>query len=36
MHLSSLGKAEKVKLDMEGAIGVYKQIPISKADGTPT
>jgi quercetin dioxygenase-like cupin family protein len=36
MHLSSLGKAEKIKLDMEGAIGVYKQIPISKADGTPT
>ena len=36
MHLSSLGNAEKVKLDMEGAKGVYKQIPISRADGTPT
>ena len=36
MHLPSLGKAEKIKLDIEGAIGVYKQIPISKADGTPT
>jgi len=36
MHLSSLEKAEKVKLDIEDAKGVYKQIPISKADGTPT
>lgn len=36
MHLSSLGKAEKIKLDLEGAKGIYKQIPISKADGTPT
>ena len=36
MHLSSLGKAEKIKLEIEGAKNVYKQIPISKADGTPT
>lgn len=36
MHLSSLEKAKKIKLDMEGAKGVYKQIPISKEDGTPT
>jgi len=36
MHLSSLRKAEKKKVDLEGAAGVYKQIPISKADGTPT
>lgn len=36
MHLSSLGNAEKVKSDMEGAKGVCKQIPISRADGTPT
>lgn len=35
MHLSSLTKAAKIKLDMEGAEGVSKQIPISKADGTP-
>jgi quercetin dioxygenase-like cupin family protein len=36
MHLSSLKKAEKIKVAMEGAKNVYKQIPISKADGTPT
>jgi quercetin dioxygenase-like cupin family protein len=36
MHLSSLGNAEKIKLDMERAKGVCKQIPISKVDGTPT
>ena len=35
MHLSSLGKAEKKKLEMEGAEKVFKQIPISRADGTP-
>ena len=35
MHLSSLEKAVKVKANMEGAKDVYKQIPISKADGTP-
>ena len=35
MHISSLGKAEKKKVDMEGARGVQKQVPISKADGTP-
>jgi len=36
MHISSLRKAEKTPVDMQGAKGVYKQIPISKADGTPT
>ena len=36
MHLSSLGKTRKMKLDMDGAKNVYKQIPISAADGTPT
>ena len=36
MHLSSLEKAEKKELDLEDAKGVYKQIPISKEDGTPT
>ena len=36
MHVSSLGKAKKIKPDMEGAKGVYKQIPISREDGAPT
>jgi quercetin dioxygenase-like cupin family protein len=36
MHLSSLENAEINKVDMEGAEGVCKQVPISKADGTPT
>lgn len=36
MHFSSLGNAKKIKFEMEGAKDVYKQIPISKADGTPT
>ncbi len=36
MHLSSLEKAAKVKSDMEGAKDVYKQIPVSAADGTPS
>lgn len=35
MHFSSLEKAAKIKLDMEGARDVYKQIPISRANGTP-
>ena len=35
MHISSLEKAEKIKPNMEGAKGVYKQIPISREDGTP-
>ena len=35
MHASSLKEAEKVKLDMEGAEKVYKQIPISRNDGSP-
>jgi len=36
MHISSLEKAKKTKPDMEGAKGVYKQVPISREDGTPT
>jgi len=36
MHISSLEKAKKIKPDMEGAKGVYKQIPISREDRTPT
>jgi quercetin dioxygenase-like cupin family protein len=35
MHLTNLEKVKKTKMDMEGARGVDKQIPISKADGTP-
>ena len=36
MHVSSLTKARKIKPDMEGAEGIYKQIPISREDGAPT
>ena len=36
MHISSLEKAKKIKPDMEGAYRIYKQIPISREDGTPT
>lgn len=35
MHITSLDRAEKVKLDMEGAKDVRKQLVISRADGTP-
>jgi len=36
MKISSLDNVEKVKPDMEGAEGIYKQVPISKHDGSPT
>ena len=36
MHIASLARVKKVVPDMEGAKGVYKQIPISGEDGTPT
>jgi quercetin dioxygenase-like cupin family protein len=36
MHISSLERAKKIKPDMEGAKGVYKQVPISREDGAPT
>jgi quercetin dioxygenase-like cupin family protein len=36
MKITSLDRAEKAKMNMEGAKEAYKQIPISKADGTPT
>ena len=36
MHITSLDKVEKTIPDMEGVKGVYKQIPISKENGTPT
>jgi quercetin dioxygenase-like cupin family protein len=36
MHISSLKDAKKVRPDMEGAEGVFKQIPLSREDGAPT
>jgi len=36
MHFSSLEAAEKIVPVMEGAKGITKQVPISKADGTPS
>ena len=35
MHITSLKQAKKTVPDMPGAKGIEKQIPISKADGTP-
>ena len=36
MYICSLDKVEKTVPDMEGAKDVYKQIPISRENGTPT
>jgi len=36
MHITALTDVEKTVPDMEGAKGVYKQVPISKGNGTPT
>ena len=36
MHITALEDVKKIIPDMEGAKGVYKQIPISKENGTPT
>ncbi|MHC1578208.1 MAG: cupin domain-containing protein [Dehalococcoidia bacterium] len=36
MHITSLDNVEKTILEMEGAKGVYKQIPLSRKDGVPT
>lgn len=36
MKITNLGKVEKTKMDMEGAEGAHKQVPISKNDGSPT
>ena len=36
MKITSLDKVEKVKMDMEGAKDAFKQVPIAKADGTPS
>ena len=35
MHIANLNKAEKTIPNMQGASGVSKQVPISKANGTP-
>ncbi len=36
MHVTSLEKVKKTIPDMEGAAGIFKQIPISRENGTPT
>jgi len=36
MHITALEEVKKIIPDMEGAKGVYKQIPISKENGAPT
>lgn len=36
MHVTRLDKIGKTILDMEGAKGVYKQVPLSRKDGVPT
>lgn len=36
MKITRLDEIEKRKVDMEGTKGAFKQIPISKQDGTPT
>jgi len=36
MHITSLDDIKKIKPNMEGAKGIYKQIPISRDNGTPT
>ena len=36
MYVTRLDKIEKTILGMEGAKGVYKQIPLSRKDGVPT
>ncbi|HVN95079.1 MAG TPA: cupin domain-containing protein [Syntrophorhabdaceae bacterium] len=36
MKITSLNRVEQVRMTMEGAKDTYKQIPISRNDGTPT
>ena len=36
MKITSLDMVKRVKPDMEGAEGIYKQVPISRDDGTPS
>jgi quercetin dioxygenase-like cupin family protein len=35
MKITSLDKVEQIKMNMEGVKDVYKQVPISKNDGSP-
>jgi len=35
MKITNLDKTPKTKMQMEGAEGAWKQVPVSKADGTP-
>jgi quercetin dioxygenase-like cupin family protein len=35
MKITNLEQTIKIKVDMEGAKDAYKQVPISKEDGTP-
>ena len=36
MKISRLDEVKKIKPDMEGAKNIYKQVPISRDDGSPT
>jgi quercetin dioxygenase-like cupin family protein len=36
MYVTGLDKVEKAITTMQGAKGVYKQVPLSKNDGAPT
>jgi quercetin dioxygenase-like cupin family protein len=36
MYVTQLDKVEKTIMKMEGAKGVYKQVPLSRKDGVPT
>ncbi len=35
MKICDLAQAQKIKVNMEGAKDIYKQVPISKDDGSP-
>jgi quercetin dioxygenase-like cupin family protein len=35
MYITELGKVRKNAVNMEGAVGVLKQVPLSRADGVP-
>jgi quercetin dioxygenase-like cupin family protein len=35
MKITNLNKTEKIKMTMEGAKDVFKQVPLSKNDGAP-
>jgi quercetin dioxygenase-like cupin family protein len=36
MKITDLGRTERSRMAMEGAKDVWKQVPIAKADGTPS